>query len=387
MTPAARVAAAIEILDQIGDGAAAEQVLTRWARGNRFAGSKDRAAIRDHVFDALRMWRSTAWLGGAETGRGRMIGLLRAQGVDPAGIFTGTAYGPPPLEPHESVVQAATMPRAVAWNLPDWLAEVFDSALGPRAQEAALALQGRAPVTLRVNAMKSNPSEAALMLKEQGVVAVQNPLGPSALTVTQGARRIRNTAAYLEGVVELQDASSQAVVDALPQALRALDYCAGGGGKSLGLAARGQGAVFAHDIDTGRMADLPVRAARAGVQIAQIPTAQLSACAPFDLVLVDAPCSGSGSWRRAAQAKWWLTPEDLEKTTRIQDGILDHSSSLVGPGGILAYATCSVLRAENEDRIAAFVARHPHWRCLWQKSFDIGPFGDGFYTAHLTCTA
>jgi len=384
MTPAARVAAAIEILDMIGDGLPAEQVLTRWGRGNRFAGSKDRAAIRDHVFDVLRVRRSAAWLGNAATGRGLIIGLLRLQGIDPATLFTGEGHAPAPLMDHEMQLPEGEMPDADAWNLPDWLTERFAEGLGDAAAETAQKLQGRAPVTLRVNVAKTNTSDAILMLKEAGVEVGENPLSATALTVVEGSRRIRNAPAYMDGFVELQDASSQAVVDALPKAGRVLDYCAGGGGKALAIAARGADAVFAHDIDMGRMRDLPLRAARAEAEITQLEGSDLATFGPYDLVLVDAPCSGSGSWRRAPEAKWRLTPEQLAQTADLQDSILDAAAALVAEGGTLVYATCSILPDENQQRVAAFLARNNGWVCTWEKTFEVSDLGDGFYSAHLT---
>jgi len=384
MTPGARVAAAIEILDMIGDGQPAEQVLTRWGRANRFAGSKDRAAIRDHVFDVMRIRRSAAWLGRAATGRGLMIGLLRAQWIDPATLFTGEGHAPAPLQDFETGLPEGDVPPQEAWNLPDWLVARLADWLGDGAADAAIALQGRAPISLRVNISKTNTSDAILMLEEAGVEGVTNPLSPTALTVVKGARQIRNSAAYLDGFVELQDASSQAVVDALPRDARVLDFCAGGGGKALAIASRGATAVFAHDIDPGRMRDLPLRAARAGAEITQLSGGDLARSGPYDVVLVDAPCSGSGSWRRAPEAKWRLSPADLEQTIAVQDNILDEASMLVGSGGLLAYATCSILPEENRARVEAFLQRHPDWICTWDRSFSINDLGDGFYTAHLT---
>lgn len=384
MTPGARVAAAIEILDMIGDGGPAEQVLTRWGRGNRFAGSKDRAAIRDYVFDVLRTRRSCAWLGRAATGRGLMIGLLRSQGIDPATLFTGEGHAPAPLADYEVTPPEGDMPASEAWNLPDWLRDQLIEGLGDQAERTARLLQTRAPVTLRLNISKTDISDAILMLREAGVQAEPNPLSATALTVAEGARRVRSAPAYQDGFVELQDAGSQALVDALPQAARALDYCAGGGGKALAIAARGADAVFAHDIDPARMRDLPLRAARAGAEITQLAGGDLARSGPYDLVLVDAPCSGSGSWRRAPEAKWNLTPDQLDKITQIQDDILDSSSTLVAPGGTLAYATCSVLPVENSGRVDAFLTRHPGWQCTWDKTYPVSAQGDGFYTAHLT---
>jgi len=276
------------------------------------------------------------------------------------------------------------MPDADAWNLPDWLTERFAEGLGDAAAETAQKLQGRAPVTLRVNVAKTNTSDAILMLKEAGVEVGENPLSATALTVVEGSRRIRNAPAYMDGFVELQDASSQAVVDALPKAGRVLDYCAGGGGKALAIAARGADAVFAHDIDMGRMRDLPLRAARAEAEITQLEGSDLATFGPYDLVLVDAPCSGSGSWRRAPEAKWRLTPEQLAQTADLQDSILDAAAALVAEGGTLVYATCSILPDENQQRVAAFLARNNGWVCTWEKTFEVSDLGDGFYSAHLT---
>ncbi|UWR23996.1 RsmB/NOP family class I SAM-dependent RNA methyltransferase [Sulfitobacter sp. S190] len=383
MTPGARIAAAIEILDQVGDGLPAEQILTRWGRNNRFAGSKDRAAIRDHVFDVLRCRRSAAHAGGASTGRGLMLGLLRLQGIDPATLFNGEGHAPAALEPHEIDATAEEMPPAVALDLPDWLLDAFRASLGYDADKSAQALQNRAPVTLRVNLAQTDKSAAIAQLGTDGVSVVPNPLADTALRVTDGSRRIRNGTAYQSGMVELQDAASQAVVMALPDAQRLLDYCAGGGGKALAMAARSDAQVTAHDADPNRMKDIAPRAERAGVSI---ETAETSALVPagYDLVLTDVPCSGSGSWRRAPEAKWHFTPDRLQDLTRLQDDILDRAAMLVAPRGTLAYATCSVLRQENGDRIAAFLDRHPQWSCNFERSFTIDADGDGFYTAHLT---
>ena len=170
---------------------------------------------------------------------------------------------------------------------------------------------------------------------------------------------------------------------ALPDAPRVLDYCAGGGGKALALAAQPDREVFAHDHDPARMRDLPERAARAGARVSLLEGAAVADAGPFDLVLCDVPCSGSGAWRRAPQGKWLLTPERLAALNAVQDQILGTVTELVAPGGTLAYATCSVLKSENEDRIAAFLGAHPDWSCTFEQRFAVNADGDGFYTAHL----
>lgn len=383
MTPGARVAAAIEVLHDMSEGLAAEQALTRWARRSRFAGSKDRAAIRDHVFDVLRCQRTAAHYGGGTQPRALMIGLLHQQGAALEDLFTGEGHAPVPMTPTELDFPAAPTDRSVLWNLPDWLIPAFEASLGAGAETAALALQHRAPVHLRVNTALTDRTAASAELVEAGIEVEENTLCDTALTVLDGARKIRNSNAFLEGRVELQDAASQAVVALLPQAPKVLDFCAGGGGKALALAADPAKDVFAHDIDPRRMTDLPARAGRAQARITQIATEELAGAGPFDIVLCDAPCSGSGAWRRAAEGKWTLTQSRLDELCTIQRTILDAAAALLAPGGVLAYATCSVLRAENEDQIQAFLDRHTGWRSILSHRFDIDAQGDGFFTAHL----
>lgn len=378
MTPAARIAAAITVLDRVLAGDAAERALTNWARASRFAGSGDRAAVRDHVFDALRCKRSFAALGGAETGRGLMLGMLRAAARDPATIFTGEGHAPAPLTPDETA-GGSTPEGLAALDCPDWLAPELQRSLGEDFAPVMGALRHRAPVFLRVNIARTSRAGAIAALAAEGVAARPHPLAETALEITENSRKINSSQPFLQGLVELQDAASQAVVAALPLAPGAhvLDYCAGGGGKALALAARGA-RVTAHDADPRRMRDLPARAARAGAQVALAASADL---APgHDLVLADAPCSGSGSWRRAPEAKWRLTPARLAELTAIQDEILDACARLVVPGGTLAYATCSLLRTENGDRAAAFAAR-TGWRMVQERRLTPLDGGDGFYLA------
>jgi len=386
MTPAARIQAAIEILDEYLVGKPAEQALTGWARRSRFAGSKDRAAVRDHVFDALRSQRSLAALGGAMTGRGLMLGACRRDGTDPATVFSGEGHAPAPLTVQEMAAGHAPAAGAEALDIPDWLWPDFCASLGAEADAAARTLQSRAPVHLRVNLARTDRAAAIEALAADGVTCVLQEAAETALEVTGGARRIRNSAAYLDGRVELQDAASQALVEALPltDGMRVLDYCAGGGGKTLAMGARAELTLYAHDAAPKRMRDLPDRAARAGLAVELLDGAGVARLAPFDLVLCDVPCSGSGAWRRAPEGKWRLTPQMLDEVTATQAAILDAAADLVAPAGVLAYATCSVLARENGDRIAAFLDRHPGWRCLWQRAWPVTAGGDGFFAAHLT---
>lgn len=380
MTPGARVAAAITVLDRVLAGEAAEKALVNWARGSRFAGSGDRAAVRDLVFDALRRMRSCAALGGGMTGRGLMLGLARAQGADLAGLFSGQGHAPPPPMPDEA---PRAMTQAEALDCPDWLEPPLRDALGADFAAVMQAMQARAPVFLRVNTRKGAMARARATLAAEGIETRPHPLAATALEVTEGARKVAASAAYRDGLVELQDVASQAVVAALPLAdgQRVLDFCAGGGGKALAMAAQARLDVTAHDAHPQRMADLPIRAARAGVSVRLCATAELAG--GYDLVLADAPCSGSGAWRRQPEARWRLDAARLSALTDTQDAVLTAAAAQVRPGGWLAYATCSLLTAENRDRVEAFVQRTP--RFALHRSLRLTPLdgGDGFYLALL----
>ncbi|AHM05318.1 Sun protein [Roseibacterium elongatum DSM 19469] len=383
MTPAARVAAAIAVLDDWRDGMAAEQALTRWARGARYAGSKDRAAVRDHVYDVLRRAESCARMGGGRTGRALLLGLLQLQGADPAQVFTGLGHAPPPLTAAEAAPPAAPPPADC--DVPAWLRAPLAAAVD--APDALFAsFSERAPLWLRVNRRRGTPAEVIASLASDGVAARATPLCATALEVTEGARALRRAAAYLGGQVEPQDLSVQRAIARVdwPKTGRILDYCAGGGGKALALADRSAARLFAHDADPRRMADLGPRAERAGVEIVQLATSDLQRVGPFDAVLCDVPCSGSGTWRRDPEAKWRLTPARLDKLKATQDAILDAAVPMVRPGGHLVYMTCSLLEVENQARIAAFLARHPGWALRHQALDTPLTASDGFFCALLT---
>ncbi len=380
MTPSARAAAAIAVLDRILAGEAAEQALTNWGRASRFAGSGDRAAVRDLVFQALRCRRSYAAQGGALTGRGLVLGHFRSEGLDTDTIFTGEGHAPAPVAGEDGHQPQ----RNEALDCPDWLAPRLEQSLGEDFPAVMAALRQRAPVFLRVNVQRCSVAEAQERLAREVITTRRNHLAKNALEVTENARKIQTSSAYADGLVELQDAASQAIVEALPltEGMRVLDLCAGGGGKTLAMAARARLKLWAHDATPGRMRDLPVRAARAGVKVslAEIP----EKTAPYDLVLTDVPCSGSGSWRRDPQGKWALTAGKLAELAAVQSGILARAAAMVGSGGWLAYATCSLLDEENGGRIATFLADNPAWR--QERSLRLTPIdgADGFFLSLLT---
>lgn len=386
MTPAARLAAAIAILDQVREGAPAERALTNWGRASRFAGSGDRAAVRDHVFDVLRCRGSFAALGGGESGRALVLGLARAQGLAVAALFTGEGHAPAPLSAQEAARLAQPLPDEGALadlDWPDWLRPQQQADLGAAYAAVSARMRARAPVFLRVNLARGDRAAAQAALALEGIATRPHPLAETALEVTGGARRVQASAAYRDGLVELQDAASQAAIAQVPVAagMRVLDYCAGGGGKALALAARAPKArIEAHDIDPGRMRDIPVRAARAGARISTVAPGRLGR--DYDLVLVDAPCSGSGTWRRTPEAKWRLTPERLAELCTLQAQILRAAAARVAPGGRLLYMTCSLLDAENAAQVEAFV-RETGWQVAEQRRFTPLDGGDGFFAAQL----
>jgi len=380
MTPAARAAAAIEAIDAIRAGTPAEKALTTWARRSRYAGSKDRAAVRDLVFSVLRRWRSTAAEGGGKSGRARLLGLLRQQGKDPSEVFSGAVHAPAPLTPAEAAVpETGEPPAPVRLDLPDWLWPGWQASLGAEAEAVAALFRDRAPVFVRANRARITREALAAELAAEGIETRPHPLSPTALEVLTAPRAIAGTAAFAEGRAELQDAASQAVADALPEARRVLDFCAGGGGKSLALAARFEADFAVHDAAPRRLAPLWPRAERAGARLRPWRPGE----GDFGLVLCDVPCSGSGAWRRAPEGKWRLTAERLDALCELQQQILAAAAPLVAGGGTLAYATCSVLDRENDGAVARFLERHSGWHQGTARRFSPAEGGDGLFVALL----
>ncbi|MGB0960351.1 MAG: RsmB/NOP family class I SAM-dependent RNA methyltransferase [Halocynthiibacter sp.] len=381
MTPAARISAAIEILDAFLADVPAEKALTTWARRSRFAGSKDRAAIRDHVFDAVRNLNRFAALGGAHTGRGIMIGALKSQNIDPTTLFTGEGHAPPPLEEGENTESKSTE----AIDLPTWLVPVFKDSLGAEFDDVLDALGKRAPVFLRVNTRKTTLTAAQESLSSDGVKTRPCQEVGTSLEVLENPRRVAQSEAYQSGLVELQDQHSQALCRdvELWNGARVLDYCAGGGGKSLALGARADIDLVAHDRDFKRMSDLTLRAERAGMPVRVVDGQALGNEASFDVVICDVPCSGSGAWRRAPEGKWRLTPERFLEIQGWQRDILKAARHYVKPGGMLYYMTCSLLQAENQAQIDDAIAKFPDLSVVNMRNYPLSEAGDGFFIAAL----
>lgn len=380
MTPAARVQAAIDILDDISSGTPVEKALTGWGRRSRFAGSKDRAAVRDHVFGVLRCKRSYGWLGGGDSGRSLMLGAIRDAGEDPLTLFTGIAHGPDVLSDNEMSAGAALQdaPEPVRLDVPDWLWDDLQRSLGAETESVLTLLRQRAPVHLRANTRVTDRDALLAELHRHGHEAHALAMSPTGVEVAGSPRGLASLPCFEAGWFELQDGASQAVVDRLADYATGgdvLDYCAGGGGKSLAMAAYAPKHLLAYDGDLKRMSHLPERAGRAGVVIDVVAAVS----GTFDLVLCDAPCSGSGAWRRQPASKWDLTAERLKTLNDLQFEILSMAQGHVRPDGHLAYATCSLLDIENDKIVERFLLAHPDWRSVDRMRLTPLDGGDGFY--------
>lgn len=383
MTPGAHIAAAIEVLDQILAGKNAEVSLIKWGRSNRFAGSGDRNAIRDIVYDALRQKNSLTKRSKNISGRSWIIALLKKREVDLDEYFGATRYSPPKVKKWELELLPIEN-ESDLYDIPDWLWPKWKASLGIKANQVADTLKERANIFLRVNIIKGTREDAIQALEKDGIISKFHPTVSTALIVNKGTRKIKNSEAYNIGLVELQDASSQASVLKLniDQNGPILDFCAGGGGKSLALSAYLNKPIFAYDANFERMKDLPNRARRSGANIRIIKSNDLKK-SHYGLVFCDAPCSGSGSWRRDPEGKWSLTLKDYERLLTLQENILATASQLVKPNGNLVYATCSILKDENKAQIQKFLKNTNDWALKKEKFSIPSELGDGFYFCML----
>jgi 16S rRNA (cytosine967-C5)-methyltransferase len=408
MTPAARLQMAIEILEGLDKTAQpTDRFLKSWFRIRRFAGSKDRREIANRVFAVQRTRAALAHRMG-DAPRALVIAALLEAGEDIPALFTGGGYGPEPLSDAERAAIAATPALAPLWvrgEFPQFLETELSRAFGGRLLDEMVALQSRAPADLRVNTLKAQRDEVIAALNADGVLCAATPYAPHGIRIGSDATNLSKSALFESGAFEFQDEAAQiaSALCAAAPGMRVLDLAAGAGGKSLAFAAsmQNQGEIVACDLRGEALFKLEKRALRAGATIIKtLPLDHAQPSGSFDMVLVDAPCTGSGTWRRQPELRWRLTPERIAYLVSVQDGLLDQAAALVRPGGRLFYATCSILGCENQDRIAAFQSRHPGFTPLnlaenWPhdpppglaEDFRASPATtgtDGFYCAALS---
>lgn len=375
-----RLAAAIEVLDDIERRRRpAADALKDWGLSHRFAGAGDRAAIGNIVYDALRRKRSAGWLLDSATPRALAIGaLLLEWNMTPAALnaaLEGDRFAPQPLDDAELALLAGRdlreAPAAVRADCPDWSEPLLADSFGADWIAEGAALAARPPLDLRVNTLKADRER--ILSELAGVQAAPAALAPNGIRIPpiDGSGRHPNVQVepdFQKGGFEVQDEGSQLVAHlaAAQPGMSVLDYCAGGGGKTLALSADmdNRGQIFAHDSDKARLAPIFERLKRAGCRNVQV-VAKASQLAPLedqmDLVLVDAPCTGSGTWRRRPDAKWRLSERQLDARRQEQAAILDAVVTFVRPGGRLVYITCSVFTGENAAQVEAFLERHPQF--------------------------
>jgi len=431
VTPSARLAASIELLTEI-DGhprRPADAVANDFFRARRFIGSGDRRAVSDRVWRVLRERRRLGWwigrAGTAPTPRMLVAASLLLEGWTAIGVaqsYSGGQYGPAPLlQPETAAVRALEghtlqhpdMPEAVAVEVPDWVLPHLQARFGDRLRAEMDAALEPAPLDLRVNLLKTTREGAQAALLAEGLEAAPTPLSPWGLRI-DGRRAVTSGPAFQSGLVEIQDEGSQlvaALVGAGPE-MRVVDWCAGAGGKTLALAMlmANRGQLVACDVSAPRLEGATRRLRRAGVSnterhlVAPGDKWAKRRAGSFDRVLVDAPCTGTGTWRRNPDARLRLRELDLEELRPKQAGILDDAARLVRVGGRLVYATCSLLNEENEAQIDGFLGRHDGFRSvplaeawpLHAPAPSDGPYlsltplrhgTDGFFAAVLERTA
>jgi 16S rRNA (cytosine967-C5)-methyltransferase len=405
MTPSARIQATIDILERLGiENRPADALVSAYFRTRRFIGSKDRSEVAARVYAVLRHHARLGWwlakVEAEDTPRNRVIAeLTLAEGVavkDMGRLFSGETYAPIPLDgPEDKLVKATAgqpldhpdMPKPVRSEIPDWASPSLEAMFGDRFEVEVNALLDQAPLDLRVNELRGTRDEVLQTLIAGKLDVVATPLSPLGIRV-KGRPQLGRHPAFQSGLIEVQDEGSQLVallVDARP-GQQVVDFCSGAGGKALALAARmkGKGRVVACDVSKGRLDRGKERLRRAGIDNVEPRLLEnerdrwvKKQRGKFDRVLVDAPCTGTGAWRRNPDARW--RPMDLERLLDVQREILDSAARLAKPdGGRVIYATCSLLREENEAQVEGFLAAHPDYRLIpvetvWDETVGTGP--------------
>jgi 16S rRNA (cytosine967-C5)-methyltransferase len=381
MRQAGRVQAAIDILHEIlTRHRPASEALKDWGKAHRFAGSGDRHAIGTLVYDSLRQKSMSALQGGGETSRAIVLGTLRAGWklrTEEIAALAQEQHGPSPLSTEEQAALStvhASKPAQVAGNIPQWLMPEFEKLFGEHAAAEGEALAQRAPVDLRVNTLKSDRAAMLAALSRFGAIAgpfISTSIRLAAPGPDQKHTNVEAEPAHGMGWFEVQDTASQiaAALSGVRPGETVADICAGAGGKTLALAAlmQNQGKLIAHDRDRHRLRPIFERITRSGASCIEVLAADQAnglANASFDCVVIDAPCSGTGAWRRKPETKWKLTQKTLDQRIKDQQAVLDWGAKLVKPGGRLVYITCSILPCENTEQVSRFLANDTSFRII-----------------------
>lgn len=388
-----RLAGAIEVLADIETRRRpVADALKDWGLNHRFAGSGDRAAIGNIVYDALRMRLSHAWLMDDDGPVALAYAvLLRQWGMTPEGLaaeLEGDRFAPPPLSEASLLAFSSRSlgdaPAHVQGDIPEWVVPAFAEAFGDGWLAEAQALAGRPTLDLRANTLKAGRDKVVKALERAGALPAHIARNGIRIPAGEGPSRLPNVTAELsfqKGWFEVQDEGSQIVADlsSPKEGEQVLDYCAGGGGKTLAMAAamHNKGQIHAYDADRKRLAPIIERLKRAGTRNVQVHDSRRELdqlTGKLDRVLVDAPCTGTGTWRRRPDTKWRLTEKNLEERLAQQDDALTQAAAFVRPGGHLVYVTCSVLPQENEHQVTGFVDRNPDFSILpamenWDRLF------------------
>ena len=398
MTRGARVSAVIDILDSYLSGEPEHKLLSNWFRMNRYAGSKDRLAIRELFFQCLRHQLSCYWpfkeAGISINGRSIVLGMLKISNQCFDQIFDDKQYSPVKLSNLEKKVlqnfkdSLSIAPNFVKLNFPQFLEGPLKDAFDDMFEENIAALNSQADLFVRVNRIKSNVEDVKRSLEEEGIEVNYISYFQNILKVTENKRKFSKSKAFLSGDVEIQDISSQSVVDFInpKKNSKILDFCAGAGGKTLAMASLtlGMSKYFVHDINPSKLINLQKRCKRAGFKVQIFNPKQINKeYNKFDFVVADVPCSGTGVWKRHPGNKWAITKDKLNSLLIVQKEILVKAGNCVQKDGTLAYITCSVLKSENQQQIAWFLSQSSSFSFVADKVLWPIEGGDGFYVAVL----
>ena len=377
----------IEILDTYLDEAKINFVLRKWAIKHRFAGSSDRRKIKDIIFDIIRQKKSCEHVGGGFSGRNLLIGYLKLKGTELSSVFDNSKFGPKELTIKEQNINVdfSNLSNIYELDFPSWLIPILRRSLQSEFNNVVKVLRNRSNVQLRVNLKKISRLNAIKKLKKNNIECEINKLCSTALNVLSGAQHILTSPCFENGFVELQDAGSQLVSELIEINYndKVLDMCAGAGGKSLAISCGAEldATYFAWDVNFDRMKDIDARSKRAGVKIEKV--IKLSSKSFYNKIIIDAPCSGSGSWRRDPEGKWRLDEDILENYVKTQKELILKGLKLLAPRGQILYITCSILDIENGKLIDDLISSVLSLRLVRSISLVPSSKSDGFYGAVL----